>query len=59
MSTHKYTKYRPPFCRHPPFESIGYCWGLALAADEKRVDKFLAKKCSDCDESRYYKEEAK
>ncbi len=30
MREHTYTKYRPKWCNHPPFESIDYCWGDVL-----------------------------
>jgi hypothetical protein len=56
---HKYSKHRPPWCNHPPFKSIDYCWGLALAVDERKKIKFLKDKCSDCDQSKYYYMEGK
>ena len=41
MKEHKYTKYRPEWCEHPDFESIGYCWGLAVHADNGTLDEFF------------------
>jgi len=54
---HTYTKYRPKWCQHPPFESCDYCWGLAVHVDEKKLNHFLKKKCSNCDLSKFYREE--
>jgi hypothetical protein len=54
MKPHPYTKYRPPWCKHPPFEGINYCWTLAVCADEKRLTKWKKGKCRCCDLSKYY-----
>ena len=58
---HTYTKYRPMWCNHPQFQSIDYCWGLAVAVDEKRLTKFKANKCKACDMSNnfYHQPESK
>ncbi len=52
---HKYTKYRPKWCKHPTFESIDYCWGLAVCADNKKLDEFYKSKCTTCDLSKHFK----
>ena len=54
MKPHKYTKYRPAWCQHPPFESIDYCWGLAVAVDEKKLKSFYGQKCELCDFSKHF-----
>jgi hypothetical protein len=59
MTDHKYSKYRPPWCNYPPFESMDYCWGLALAVDRGILPGFFEHKCCDCDMSKNYIEEAK
>lgn len=54
---HTYSKYRPKWCQHPPFESINYCWGLAVAVDENKTKEFLKNKCRGCDLSKYWDKE--
>lgn len=51
MNYHKYTPYRPEWCRHPPFESIDYCWGLAVLVDRdlKMFKKKLKDYCEGCE----------
>lgn len=58
MKEHKYTKYRPEWCEHPDFESIGYCWGLAVHADKGTLDEFFKDKCALCDCSKHFDEDA-
>jgi hypothetical protein len=58
MKEHKYAKYRPEWCKHPPFNGIDYCWGLALAVDNgtPKENIFFEDKCKTCDMSDYYEE---
>ncbi len=56
---HKYAPYRPQWCRHPDFRgSLDYCWGLANAVDDDKLEEFLANKCDDCEFSKFYKEKS-
>lgn len=57
MRTHEYTKYRPKWCKHPPFISINYCWGLAVAADSNLLKEFLKDVCLSCELYKDFKEE--
>lgn len=56
LRVHKYTKYRPKYCLHPTFESMNYCWGLAVAVDKRALTKFYKSKCRTCDLSKNYKD---
>lgn len=54
---HPYQFYVPPWCNHPIFESISYCWGLALAVDKGKLDFFFKNKCDMCDDSDFFNED--
>jgi hypothetical protein len=54
MKEHLYTQFRPYWCKHPPFESIDYCWGLALAADKGALLEFYKDSCDTCDLSKFF-----
>jgi len=51
---HKYTRYKPEWCQHPPFHSAFYCWGLAVHVDDGTLEDWLKQKCETCPESKYY-----
>lgn len=45
---HPYTKYRPRWCNHPPFQGANYCWGLALDVDNGGSTP-MNERCKGCD----------
>ena len=52
MKEHKYTKYRPKWCRHGKFNGMDYCWGLATEVDKaiKNNEEFdMEEFCKNCD----------
>jgi hypothetical protein len=55
---HPYQFYVPPWCNHPRFESIDYCWGLAMAADKGMVMVWFkqTRNCECCELSSNFNE---
>ena len=54
MKIHPYQFYAPPWCMHPPFESIDFCWGLAISVDKNTLTEFFKERCDTCDLSKHF-----